>query len=249
MLDTLKIYNEFKEKLDPDVALKLAETFGAIYGELSNMVSSSDFNELKEIVRDLGNAQKQTEKRLDLLTVKVGELAEAQKRTEKKVEELAEAQKRTEEQVKALAEAQRKTEKRVDNLEKLVGGISNTLGYSLENKSYGPLKRILEERFGLKVKRLYRRNLVYASGKFDEINIYGEGRRDGKEIVVIGESKSQFGPKDVLRFLKQLERVKAYLEVDVFPLALAHQFHPKAEEKLTQLHIPFFWSYETDGNS
>ncbi len=272
MLDTLKIYNELKENLDPDVALKLAETFGRIYGELANTVTKTDFNELKaslqklteaqnrteKRVEELAEAQKVTEKRLDSLTVKVEELAEAQKRTEKRVEELAEAQKVTEKRldsltvkVEELAEAQKRTEKRldrldkrVDNLQKEVGGISNTLGYSLENSSYKSLTKILPERFGIQIEKLYRRNIVYASGKFDEINIYGEGKKDDRKIFIVGESKAQFGVKDVTQFLKLLQRVKKHLQADVFALALAHQFHPKAEKALKERGIPYFWSYE-----
>ncbi len=293
MLDTLKIFNELKEKLEPDVALKLAETFGVIYGELANTVTKTDFNELKTAVGELAEAQKRTEQRLDSLTVKVEELAEAQKRTEQrieelaeaqkrteqrldsltvkveelaeaqkrteqrlgslavKVEELAEAQKRTEQRVEELAEAQKRTEerldrldKRVDNLQKEVGGISNALGYSLENSSYKALTKILPEKFGIKVEKLYRKNLVYPSGKFDEINIFGEGLKGRHKIYVIGESKSQFGLKDVKQFLKLLERVKNHLQADIFPLALAHQFHPRAEAYLKEKGIAYFWSYE-----
>jgi hypothetical protein len=79
-------------------------------------VTKEDFSELKSIVRDIGikvgeltEAQKRTE-------IKVEELAEAQKRTEVKVEELAEAQKRTEVKVEELAEAQKRTEVKVEEL-------------------------------------------------------------------------------------------------------------------------------------
>ncbi|NUQ43232.1 MAG: hypothetical protein HUU32_17720 [Calditrichaceae bacterium] len=60
MLDTLKIYNELKEKLEPEAALKIAEMMGYIYGELANTVTKADFSELREIVRDLGEAQHRT---------------------------------------------------------------------------------------------------------------------------------------------------------------------------------------------
>jgi len=80
-------------------------------------VTREDFRELKEIVRDLGiktaelaDAQKRTEQRVE-------ELAEAQKRTEQRVEELAEAQKRTEQRVEELAEAQKKSEERLTRVE------------------------------------------------------------------------------------------------------------------------------------
>lgn len=272
MLDTLKIFNELKEKFDPESALKLAEIFGTLYGELANTVTKTDFNDLKSAFHELIEAQVRTEKRLDSLAQKIEALSEAQVKTEKrlnelaeaqtgaekrldsltqKVENLAEAQKRTEESIKALIEAQKKSEKRfnqldkrLDDLQKQVGGISNTLGYSLENSSYKAFKKILPEKFGIHVDKLYRRNLVYESGKFDEINIYGEGKKNNHKVYIIGESKAQFGLKDVKQFLKLLERVKKHLQGDVFPLALAHQFHPKAEENLKKYGIPFFWSYE-----
>ncbi|MGQ9756487.1 MAG: hypothetical protein ACUVRF_11220 [Desulfotomaculales bacterium] len=86
-------------------------------------MKTSDFNELKEIVRDLGakmgelaQAQKQSETRLTRLEAVVEELAQAQKRTEQRVEELAQAQKRTEQRVEELAQAQKRTEQRVEEL-------------------------------------------------------------------------------------------------------------------------------------
>ena len=86
-------------------------------------VTREDFSELKEIVRSIGvtmgelaEAQKRTE-------IRVEELAEAQKesrkdinRLERTMGELAEAQKRTEVRVEELAEAQKRTELRVEEL-------------------------------------------------------------------------------------------------------------------------------------
>ena len=60
-----------------------------------NLVKVSDFTELKEIVRDLGETQRRTE-------VKVAELVKAQQRTEVKVGELVEAQRHTDAQVAEL---------------------------------------------------------------------------------------------------------------------------------------------------
>ena len=51
-------------------------------------VSREDFSELKDVVRNLAQAQERTE-------IRVEELAEAQKRTENRVEELAQAQEET----------------------------------------------------------------------------------------------------------------------------------------------------------
>lgn len=88
-----------------------------------NYPTKEDFSELKGIVKelalkigDLAEAQKRTELRVE-------ELAEAQMRTDQRLniltlrmEELAEAQKRTEQRVEELAEAQKRTEQRVEEL-------------------------------------------------------------------------------------------------------------------------------------
>ncbi len=48
-------------------------------------------------------------------------------------------------------------------------------------------------RFGIEVDKLYRRFLLYPDGKDDEVNIYGEGKREGKKVYTIGEAKPQLG--------------------------------------------------------
>jgi hypothetical protein len=71
---------------------------------------------LGEEMAALPDLWRRTDERLDRLTAVLGELAEAQRRTEAKVEELAEAQRRTEAKVEELAEAQRRTESKVGEL-------------------------------------------------------------------------------------------------------------------------------------
>ena len=116
MIDTLKIYEELKETLGETGARKIADIFGLIYKEVVNTVTKEEFQEIKNAILELTNAQKRTEQRVE-------ELAEAQKRTEERVEELAEAQKKSEERisrlevvVSELAEAQKRTEQRVEEL-------------------------------------------------------------------------------------------------------------------------------------
>ncbi|BAC09131.1 hypothetical protein [Thermosynechococcus vestitus] len=104
MASTLE--EKLRTAFTPEQAHLLVEVIREAYDDV---VRAKDFNELKSIVSDLGQAQKRTEER-------VGELAQAQKRTEERVEELAQAQKRTEERVEELAEAQKRTEERVEEL-------------------------------------------------------------------------------------------------------------------------------------
>jgi chromosome segregation ATPase len=105
-------------------------------------VTKEDFSELKNIVKDIGvkvgelaEAQKRTEIKVEELAEAQRELAEAQKRTEIKVEELvtaqrelAEAQKRTEIKVEALAEAQQKTEMALTKLTENVDALTEKVG-------------------------------------------------------------------------------------------------------------------------
>jgi len=120
MTSTKEIKKKLEKVFDKKQAIVLSEVISDAY---SDLVKTSDFNELKGIVRELAEAQKRTEIKVEELAeaqkrteIRVEELAEAQKRTEIRVEELAEAQKRTEIRVEELAEAQKTTEKRLDSL-------------------------------------------------------------------------------------------------------------------------------------
>jgi DNA repair ATPase RecN len=75
----------------------LADVIQAAY---SDLVRTGDFNELKEIVRDLATAQQRTEQHVEELTV-------AQQRTEQRVEELTVAQRDLATALRDLATAQR----------------------------------------------------------------------------------------------------------------------------------------------
>ncbi len=77
--------------------------------ELRRLVLTDELLTLPELVRGLAEAQNRTEGRVE-------ELAEAQARTERRLEELAEAQARTEKRVEELTEAQARLEKRVEEL-------------------------------------------------------------------------------------------------------------------------------------
>ncbi|MGC8989538.1 MAG: hypothetical protein ACP5MD_05405 [Verrucomicrobiia bacterium] len=130
MINTLRIYEELSEVMDPRPAQKLASVLGLIYEDLQDTVKRSDFEALQRVVselavsqKELAEAQKRTEARIGELTaaqkqteIRLGELSEAQKRTEARVEELAAAQKQTEIRLGELSEAQKRTEIRLGEL-------------------------------------------------------------------------------------------------------------------------------------
>src|SRR3972149_5133301 len=253
MINTLKIFEELKETIKPSAAKKIAEVVGKVYEELSNVVTKVEFNELRDVVRELAEAQKRTEQR-------VGELAEAQKRTEERltrletiVGELAEAQKRTEQRVEELAEAQKRTEAALEKLihehsetRRQVGGLAMTVGYTLENEAYKALPRLLKKDSRLTVKeKLKRQYVLDKKGQHIEVNIIGEAARNGKKVMIIGEGKSQLSKNDVDDFIrKKLKRLEGVFR-EIFPILVVHMTSgPEVEEYAREKGIVLYYSYD-----
>ena len=65
MMNTLAIYQELSGTLGNDAAMKIAAVMGKIYDELKNSVTKDDFNDLRNIVAELAEAQKRTEIKTD----------------------------------------------------------------------------------------------------------------------------------------------------------------------------------------
>ncbi|MGQ9843523.1 MAG: hypothetical protein ACUVRK_08145 [Spirochaetota bacterium] len=105
-------------------------------------VTKEDFSELKSIVQDIANAQKELAKAQKQTEVRVQELAEAQKRTEMRLEELAEAQRQTEIEVKKLAIG-------LPEVSVKLGGLSRSFSYAFENEAYRNLPELLKKNMAI----------------------------------------------------------------------------------------------------
>jgi len=257
---TTRLLEVFEERQ----AKVLAEVITEAY---DGLVKVSDFNELKEIVRDLAEAQRASEARLTRLEETVADLIEAQRasearltRLEKTVADLIEAQRasearltRLEETVAELAEAQRRTE---ESLQKLIeehretrrqlGGLAMTVGYGLEDRAYQALPRLLARDFGIEVReRLHRRYVKDRKGEYIEVNIVGEAVRDGERIVIVGEGKSQLSRNDVDNFIrKKLNRLEGVFE-RIFPLLVTYMISsPDVEDYAREQGIVLYYSYD-----
>jgi len=260
------------EKVEPHLREVLVSILEEIEKQREERVTRKEFQELRDIVKELAQAQRRTKKRVNELAQaqrrteeRVNELAQAQRRTEERVNELAQAQRRTEERVNELAQAQRRTEERVNELaqaqrrteerltrleetveklaqaqrrteerltrleetvEKLaeaqrkteeeiarltgevitlkkeVGGLAHTVGYRLEDEAMKALPEILKKEMNLGIMGRLRRDFIETKkGKFIEVNIWGEGRVDGKDYIIIGEAKTQLKKSDIDSFI------------------------------------------------
>jgi hypothetical protein len=216
----------FVKVFSPEQAEVLSEVINDAYNEL---VKTSDFNELKDIVKYLGS--------------KMGELAEAQKRTENRVEELAEAQKQTQKELRELVVEHKKTRRQL-------GGLTQDVGYGLEDKAMPFMVDFVKKIYGIDADRVERKNIVYPNGKYDELNIYVEGTKQGKKVFVIGECKSQPSKKDADKFYQMIERVQTVLAGEIFLFMVGYSFDPAVEIYIREKYpkVSIFKSYDFELN-
>ena len=237
-VELLEAFEELPQELRPPL-LKVVRAIQRVVGE---SVKRDDFLELKAVVGELAEAQRRTEERL-------GELAEAQKRTEERLDQLAEAQRETERRLAELAhrmdqltEAHAETRRRLESM-------SDAVGYELENKAYRYLPSLLERDFGIQIEgRLLRKYLPGTrKGRYIQVNIYGWGKKNGKRMLVLGETKTSLSKREVNKFLKHVKlasSVEGVKDEDVLKVAVVHTVVPDVEAYAQEKGVKIYWSYD-----
>ena len=185
-------------------------------------VTREDFNELRKVVFELAKAQQ--------------ELAQAQKRTEQRVEELARAQ-------EELTKAQQETQRELRQLARAVGGLSDTIGYGLEDIARVVLPSYLKNHYSIEVKK-FRRKVFPLNGRHVEIDLYAEGTKGEERVIVLGEAKSRIGVGNLKRFLRKTERVLPLLKRKAYRVMLGYYIHPNASELAEKEGVILVASYE-----
>ncbi|MBI3273140.1 MAG: hypothetical protein HYZ53_29390 [Planctomycetes bacterium] len=155
--------------------------------------------------------------------------------------------------LRELAAAQKKTEAGLlslvgvaKTLQVQMGGLSNAVGYRLENEAIRALPAILKREHGIEVEgRLERRFVECGAGRFVEVNILGRGKRAGKVVLILGEAKVQLSKDDVNRFARSVAELHAALGGDeVFPFLVADSTHPRVQEAADRKGLRVVASYE-----
>ena len=224
----------------PQQAEVLAEVITDAYNSL---VKTSDFNELKGIVRELAQVQQRTEQRVDTLAMRVEELAEAQKRTEQRVDTLAMRMEELAQQVSIVARG-------LTQVRSEVGGLSRSMSYALENEAYRMLPAFLSREHGLEVVN----RLVRTEVAGEEINLFGRARRNGREVLIVGETKLQLDERranhqeerDVLAQLaRKVEVVREQFPgVEIAPLLITHYARPTFVQRAREEGVIVAQSFE-----
>lgn len=125
-----------------------------------------------------------------------------------------------------LAQAQARTEKRLEKTDRRArrdqevarGAFRGGGLYGLEDRAIKGLPEVLRRDYGLELlERFSRGYLRDTEGRVLEVNILGRTRRDGFEVLIIGEVKSQLSKEEVGRFLRcKLERLEG-IAPEIFP--------------------------------
>jgi chemotaxis protein histidine kinase CheA len=205
-----------------------------------------------ESVKTLAQAQARTDE-------SVKTLAQTQARTDESVKELAQAQARTDDRltrveiaVEKLAQAQAQTEVaiqklslRIDDLAAQVGGLSNRFGFSLEEFSQALLPPWLEHYYGITNLYLERSYLKLPFGEYVEADLAGEGKREGKPLLVLVECRSMIGGSETRRLAEKMAQMVSQWEDtprESFRAIVAMNIHPTAvpvAEELGVVLIPY----------
>ncbi len=238
---------EILDKLEPEVKKAMVALYGEI--EKQKFVTKDEFYELVKVVNELAQKVKELSDRLDAFEKVTNENFN---RVWTAIHQLAEAQRKTEERLNQLAEAQRKTEKEVEklarglkSLQTEVGGLAHTIGYRLEDEAIKSLPEILKNDFGIIIKNRLRRDyLETPSGQFIEVNIFGEARKNGKEYLVIGEAKSQLKKRDIDNFIRLTEKLKQYFDKELIRVLITYQTSPPVKSYAKDKGIKIYFSYE-----
>jgi len=192
------------ESVPKDLREVLLDLVEELERQREESVTKREFNELKEIVRELSE--------------EVKKLAEAQKRTEERlvrleevVGKLAEAQRRTEEEIRKLAQSHRR-------LRGEVGGLSRSIAYALENEAFRRLPEFLKSKNIEVLERVIRTEVAG-----EEINLFARIKRNGEEMLLVGEATLRFDDPSKLRQLKRkVALVETELKQKVFPVIVTH---------------------------
>ena len=166
----------------------------------ADYVTRGDFQALTSVVRELAEAQQRTEVRME-------ELADAQRG-------LAAAQERTEARMEELAEAQREFTWAMRDTRKQLGGLAQSVGYGLEAYAMERIPRILSRQMPFVEEASGPEQFVSASGVEDDVDVVVRGTLAGRPVVFLCEAKTNITPQEVRDFLPTVDRVRGQVACD-----------------------------------
>ncbi len=195
--------------------------------------------ELRQTVAELVQMTRQNTEAIAELRQTTQQHSEEISDLRRTVQELVEVQKQTQEDIRRLTWG-------LDDLRKQVGGLSMTVGYTLENAAYKALPHLLNRDYGLQIDgELTRRFVEDNQGEHIEVNIFGQARRNGETLTIVGESKAQLSKNDVDSFLRRkIQRLQGRYP-NLFPVLVVHMTSEwDVEAYARELGVAVYFSYQ-----
>ncbi len=218
-------------------------------------------NELADIQK---NAERNTEKRFN-------DIAEAQRKADerfnalnetmqKQIQELAEMRLQFAEEIKnirlqfseEIKNIRLEFSAEIKDIRQQLGGLAMAVGYGIEDKVMPYFFDLAKKDYAIELERVDRRNYTYPDGRYDEINIYAEGKKGGKKHLIVAECKAQPGKKDADRFIEMVARLKTHAKSTIYPILIGYVFSPDMEiyvqEKYPNLRLMKTYEFELNYN-
>jgi hypothetical protein len=122
------------------------------------------------------------------------------------------------------------------------------MSYAFENEAFRMIPKVLKEKYGIEVEKRFVREDI--GGK--EINIFGRGKKDGRDVLIIGETKLRIEKPDkelktlLEDFEEKIEAVKKeFGDVEIIKVFVTHfagkNFLREAEKKGIIVIQSFEW--------
>ena len=216
--------NELKDRI-----LRMLEEDREFRFAIMGLIGLEGIKESIDLLREILYMVKD---RLDKLEDRHARLIDAQARTDERVGKLEDA-------VARLVDAQARTELAISNLRKEVGRLSDTIGFGLEDIARVVVPGYLYRHEKIVLDKLERRFML-VDGEEVEINLYGEGMKEGKKVIVVGESKARIYSKEVREFDDTINKVGFK---DALKFMFGYLIHPSAEEEARKKGILLIASY------
>jgi hypothetical protein len=136
----------------------------------------------------------------------------------------------------------------IKDIRQQLGGLAMAVGYGIEDKVMPYFFDLAKKDYAIQLERVDRRNYTYPDGRYDEINIFAEGTKNGKKHVIVVECKAQPSKKDADRFIEMVERLKGQLKSTIHTILIGYVFSPEVEryvqEKYPNLRLMKTYEFE-----
>ncbi|MEO0151738.1 MAG: hypothetical protein ABIL52_07080 [candidate division WOR-3 bacterium] len=209
------------------------EQFEKIWQVITELTQA--VNELREIIKEHGERIDRLEKAVMELTQAVSELRQA-------VDELRQITKEQGEKIDNLTKAFERSEKVNKQTRKKLETLSDNFGYLLEDRAIRYLPKLLKEKYNIEIIEPLKRDYIEIKGRYIEVNIYGKGKRDGEEFIIIGEAKTRLSQKEVNKFILKCNRLGG----KQFRIIISYLISPQLKDVLLNNNIEFINSYELE---